>query len=104
MSSDASSNNIAIKNLEGKTIMLHGVEPTDTGLAVKTLYAEKQGVPINEQRLVHGGREIEDDKALAEYGVKANSTLYLVLKLRGGYVHPVGSLPTGAEDVSESLF
>ena len=104
MSADASNNNIAIKNLEGKTIMLHGIRPADTGLAVKTLYAEKNGVPINEQRLVHGGREIEDDKALETYGVKANSTLYLVLKLRGGYVHPVGSLPTGSEDVSDSLF
>ena len=104
MSADASNNNIAIKNLEGKTIMLHGITPAYTGLAVKELYAEKKGVPVNEQRLTHCGREIENDKALEAYGVKANSTLYLVLKLRGGYVHPVGSLPTGTEDASESLF
>lgn len=59
---------------------------------------------LSRQRLTHGGREIEDDKVLADYGVKPNSTLYLVLKLPGGYVHPVGSLPTGIDDVSESLF
>ena len=45
------------------------------------LYSLEQGIPVDEQRLMHKSAELEDGKTLAFYGITSESELHLVLRL-----------------------
>lgn len=72
---------IYIKTLTGRTVSLI-VEEGETIRTVKEKMKEKDGVPVEEQRLVFNSQELEDSKTLQHYGILREATLHVVINPR----------------------
>jgi hypothetical protein len=72
-----------VKTLTGRVyeLMMHSRDTVDD---LKTMILNEHGIPIDIQRLVFGGKELEDGMRLTNYNINNEYTVHLILKLRGG--------------------
>eukprot|EP00026_Physarum_polycephalum_P007883 Phypoly_transcript_07953.p1 GENE.Phypoly_transcript_07953~~Phypoly_transcript_07953.p1 ORF type:complete len:453 (+),score=69.99 Phypoly_transcript_07953:65-1423(+) len=70
---------IFVKTLSGKTITLD-VADTDTITSIKSQVAKRESVPVDKQRILFAGKDLDDKKTLAECGIKKESIVHLILK------------------------
>ena len=81
---------ITALTLTGRIIHIQ-VHPNDTILQVKQEIYKQDQLPLDQQRLVFNGATLENDKFVYEYGIKPDSRLHLILRLRGGMFHESSS-------------
>lgn len=74
---------IYIKTLTGRKQALN-FENENTVLEVKQALQEKEGIQVDQIRLIFSGKQLSDEKTLQEFNVTAGGTIHMVLQLRGG--------------------
>jgi len=76
---------VFVKTLTGKDMTLD-VEPTMMVQHLKKQISAQEGILESDQRLIYGGKQLEDGQTLQDYNVEPDSTIHLVLKLKGGWL------------------
>jgi len=73
---------VQVKDIKSGRTMELSVHPGDVTEVVKQRLADGEGIPVEQQRLIHAGKTLVDGQSLAQSGVHKGSTLHLVLRLK----------------------
>ena len=74
---------IFVKTLTGKVFTI-SVQSNYSVQLVKEIIQDKEGIPPDQQRLIFAGMQLMNECTIGVYGIKKESMIHLVLRLRGG--------------------
>ena len=73
---------IYVKTLQGAT-WTFDVQPSDHIEKIKARISDEHGIPMDAQRLIFAGKQLEDCRRLSDYQIARESPLHLIRRLRG---------------------
>lgn len=82
--------NVHIKTATGKSIYIK-INPIDTILQLKKQIYLQEDVSLESQRIIFGGKQLDDHHTLCYYNITNETTLHIILRLRGGMFHKSSS-------------
>jgi len=77
---------VQIRSLTGKELSIN-VHHKMTVFELKNNIEKIDQIPFDQQRLVYNGKQLEDDRILDYYGVKEDTVIHIILRIRGGMFH-----------------
>ena len=80
---NTSSGQVFVKTLTGQSIAID-YRADLTVAELKNEVSSREGVPVQQQRLIFQGKQLENDSTLEDYNIQANNTSHLVLHVKGG--------------------
>ncbi len=72
---------ITVMSVKGDQCVLE-VKDTDSIASIKAKLADSKGVPAEQMKLVFAGKELQNDRTVADSNIETDSTLHLVLALQ----------------------
>ena len=95
---------VFVKSITGKTYTFAVLAQNFLVQDFKLLITHKLGIPVDQQRLIFQGRQLEDGKTFSQYQISPESTLNLVLRLRGGMFHETSGRLGNFEPLKSCIF
>ena len=75
---------ITIKSLSGRKLSLD-FDNTQKISEIKEALTEKEGIPVQQIRLIYGGKILKDEITIQEASIAPGSTLMMMMHLKGGF-------------------